>query len=323
MIENREIFAKICIFFGLIILICFFSCHANAQLKGFHYEANEKTREKIIADTKEAEQLGANFFRFQIITLMKNEKNTMYNREEYLRRVDIYLDILEDAIQHTNLWINVDLHDCPNAFFDICLAATEKIYERFKGYYRFLGNEINEPSVPNWLFYAQEQINLANRIAPDKLVFIQSFRGSPSTLNDLAVLKGKNWIPTFHFYHPFEITHQGVLQYKDKPYLYGKDFRKKNIEKKLEPVFKFIKKTKRIPIVTEFACVRWSGFPKFENCTAYIRDVIAIFNKNKIGWAYTGFRGNNVWTPFGAWNRNDTQEYPATWVLEEIKRGFI
>jgi hypothetical protein len=255
--------------------------------------------------------------------LDKDGANTAYNREQYINRISYQRDKLAEVISATNMFIIIDLHDCPNNYFSVCLDAAEMLYNKFYNNYNFIGIDINEPTVSNWNFWAQKFIDLTARVAPYKWAFIEPLRGSPSKINDLRNLKGDNWVASVHVYYPMKITHQGVLQYKDKPYLWGRDYTKKQLEKYLAPVRKFQLDYKKNIFIGEFASVRWSGFPKYDNTQFWVRDAIALFKKYQWSWAYLGFRGNQVWSVFGAWNRNDIQEYPATWVLEEIKKGFI
>lgn len=326
--ELKETFYKLAIYLCIVAFFCsvLLTCKAKADelhtLRGFHHEVNNKSKEEILSDVLEAENLGANLVRYQIHTWMKNDKNTLYNRGEYLSRVGSHLERIDHILDNVGSFVIVDLHDCPVRFFDVCLLATELLFDRYKDKARFLAVDINEPSIDNWESTAQQLINIANRVAPDKYIIIESYRGSPDEIGGLKNLKGKNWIPSAHVYFPMRVTHQGLLGNPNSPKRWGKDFTKKDLENNLKPLIKFQKQTGKKVFIGEFACVRWSGFPKLENTRFWVRDAISIFEKNNMSWAYLSFRGSKVWSPFMSWNKDDTQEYPATWVLEEIKKGF-
>lgn len=326
--SEKDDFGYLFFYLILILLFCFVLLLTKAKaeeiptLRGFHHEVNDKSKEEILADVLEAENLGANLVRYQIHTWMKNEKNTLYNRSEYLNRIGSHLERIDYLLDNVNSYVVVDLHDCPVRFFDVCLLATELLYERYKNKARFLAVDINEPSIDNWEDTAQQLINIANRVAPDKYIIIESYRGSPDEISGLKNLEGKNWIPSAHVYFPMRITHQGLLGYPNSAKKWGKDFTKRDLENNLRPLIKFQKQTGKKVFIGEFACVRWSGFPKQENTRYWVRDAISIFEKHGMSWAYLSFRGSRVWSPFGAWNKDDAQEYPATWVLDEIRKGM-
>lgn len=309
----------------IVLFLCslFLTCSSHAQ--GFNFEFSSVDVPQQIEQLQEAEKLGAKIARYQMYTgLDKNGKNTAYNREQYINRISYQRDKLAEVISTTNMFIIIDLHDCPNYYFSVCLDVAEMLYNKFYNNYNFIGIDINEPSVNKWSSYwAQKFIDLTNCVAPNKFAFVESYRGSPSTIKNLKNLRGRNWLASVHVYYPAEITHQGILGHKDKPYLWGKNFKKKDLEKYLQPVRDFQVKYGKEIYIGEFAAVRWSGFPRYVNTQFWVRDAISIFNKYGWHWSYLGFRNNSVWSPFMAWNRNDLQEYPSTWVLEEIKKGFI
>lgn len=313
------------IFVVLLIFALVLHCWmTESKAQGFNFEFGSVDVPEQIAQLQEAEALGATLQRYQMYTgLDKNAKDTAYNREQYINRISYQRDKLAEVIGSTNAFIIIDLHDCPNNFFQVCLDAAEMLYKKFDGNYNFIGIDINEPSVNKWSSYwSQKFIDLTNCIAPNKFAFVESYRGSPSTIKDLKNLRGRNWLASVHVYYPAEITHQGILGRKDKPYLWGKDFKKKDLEKYLQPVRDFQVKYGKEIYIGEFAAVRWSGFPRYVNTQFWVRDAISIFNKYGWHWSYLGFRNSNVWSPFMAWNRNDLQEYPNTWVVNEIVEGM-
>ena len=112
---------------------------------------------------------------------------------------------------------------------DVSLLESDELRERFVAFWvafekRFshmpeimfeLQNEIrNTPTPEKWNSLYKKTIEELRKISKERQIIVGSTAwGSPYTLKDLEVLDDEYVYYTFHFYDPFEFTHQrGVLQ---------------------------------------------------------------------------------------------------------------
>lgn len=164
---------------------------------------------------------------------------------------------------------------------------------------------INEPVVPDTFFTARKRAAWADlalaisreirAVDPDTPIMIEPVPWAfPESFKDLKPLPVEGLVYSFHFYTPRDFTHQGLqelsavvgVQYPSEKW----DRRK--LSAALQPVRDFSRQY-GIPIfVGEFSCVRWAPG---KSCSRYIRDVIDLFESERWGWTYLGWRGYQGW----------------------------
>ena len=114
-----------------------------------------------------------------------------------------------------------------------------------------------------------------------------------------------NTVYSFHFYHPFDFTHQrgaaGTLQAKPEDHPLGlrypgrikafwedapvEDWNRATIQARVEPVVEFGKKH-GVPIwCGEFGCTRWA-----DGAHQYLSDCLQTWEESGIGWCYYSYR---------------------------------
>lgn len=173
-------------------------------------------------------------------------------------------------------------------------------------------NEVKDVPPEEWNSLAERAIQAIRKHNPSRIIIVGSTCwNSPHTLKDLRVFNDENVAYTFHFYEPFEFTHQqGVLQaptafYNRKmPYpgdieLY-RDYQKciynnhnayarfsrmdkTYIRAALEPVKEFIKQhPDKILWCGEFGNIRHA---KAEWRLAWFKDVISFLKENRISYS--------------------------------------
>lgn len=170
-------------------------------------------------------------------------------------------------------------------------------------------NEVVNSTAEEWNMLYHNTVSSIRTLNPSRIIIIGSIEwNSPNHLKDLEILDDKNIIYTFHFYAPYEFTHQqGVLQertlyynrkmpyptndiqlYKDYYRLMGNttaynDFERMDIEflrKCLTPVGEFIKAhPDKMLWCSEFGTIRHCKITYREN---WMNDVITIMKEMNI-----------------------------------------
>lgn len=173
-------------------------------------------------------------------------------------------------------------------------------------------NEVKDVEAKKWNDLATKLIDGIRSINKKRKIIVGTTHwNSVDTLKDIKVFDDENVIYTFHFYKPFEFTHQqGVLQaqtalynrkmpypgdierYRDyRSFMYGETlpysgFTEMNrvfIWDALEPVKTFMEKNPdKIVWCGEFGNIRHA---KLEWRIAWFRDVIAFFKENQIPYS--------------------------------------
>lgn len=170
---------------------------------------------------------------------------------------------------------------------------------------------MNEPhgsgSAETWSRLVPELTNAIRQVDQVHPIVVEAPAwGNAEGFVDLKPLStDANTVYSFHFYHPFDFTHQrgaaGTLQatpedhplglrypgrikafWKDAPI---EDWNKATIRERVEPVVKF-RDTYKVPVwCGEFGCTRWA-----EGAPQYITDCLDTWEELGIGWAWYSYR---------------------------------
>ncbi len=195
-------------------------------------------------------------------------------------------------------------------FIDLWLAV-EKRYHHKKSIAFELLNEVRDIEPELWNRVADKIISALRNCNPDRVLIIGGTHwNSPHKLKDMHFYDDRNIVYTFHFYAPFEFTHQqGVLQadplyynckmpypgdierYRDyQMYVHGQNdayrgFERmdiKYLESELESVRNFTALHPQTKIwCGEFGTIRHAKLQWREN---YMRDLITLFKKYDISY---------------------------------------
>ena len=132
-----------------------------------------------------------------------------------------------------------------------------------------------------------------------------------------AAIPDDKIIYNFHFYQPHKYTHQGTKNNKKK-YNYpglinGKFINKKYLERELSYATQWAKKNKKLLFVGEF-----SVSSKAPNKEKYLIDLMDLFEKNNLSYAYFSFNGWIGWSyPFEDYTSNNQNKNSSLIVLSK------
>lgn len=247
-------------------------------------------------------------------------------REEIFQHLDHFISWCEKY--HLNVVLN--LHKAVGNYCDIKekveLLSDKKLQDRFVALWtafekRYntkplvafeLLNEVRDVNPKLWNDLAERTINAIRKLNPTRKIIVGSTAwNSPDKLRVLRLYDDENVIYTFHFYGPFEFTHQrGVLQsgplyynrnmawpsdpepYRDyqkfvngskNPYPYVAKFNKDWIRKQLQPAFDFAKAhPDKILWCGEFGTIRHCKMEYREN---WMQDVISLLKEHGISYS--------------------------------------
>lgn len=169
---------------------------------------------KIIKDA------GFNSVRVPIRWSAHAQKSFPYAIDEpFFQRID---RVIEDAFSN-NLMITINIHHYeeimsdPNAEEERFLALWEQIAKRYKNYsYDLIFEILNEPknnlTAGLWNNFINASIQTIRTEDKKRTLMVGTANwGGISSLNDLILPDDeKNLIVTFHYYSPFQFTHQGA-----------------------------------------------------------------------------------------------------------------
>lgn len=149
---------------------------------------------------------------------------------------------------------------------------------------------LNEPPMADdqWDTLAQS-LRRAVRLHDRRTAIILSGTyGDPNAMRRVASLGDRNVIHTFHHYHPFAYTHQGVypqyLMPRARP-------EKARLEEHLARVKQWQDKTGARVYVGEFSTARWAP-----EGARYLRDCMSIFEQYGWDWTYHAWREWHGWS---------------------------
>jgi len=224
-----------------------------------------------------------------------------YKINQYIfDRVD---HLINEAFKN-NLYIIVNIHHYeeimqdPEKHKERFLRLWEQIAEHYKDYPDMLYFELlNEPcqnlTSKLWNQYLKEAIKIIRKTNPTRKIIV-----GPTEWNNLYKLKeleipldDKNLIVTFHYYNPFQFTHQGAEWVNPAPPVgvkwMGTDKEKRTVEFELDIAVDWAKEHGNVPLyMGEFGAyskadlesrVRWTSF------------VARSAEKRGIAWSYWEF----------------------------------
>ncbi len=277
-------------------------------------------------DVKNIASMGLDHIRVGFDQVVVEDPVSGKYREEIFQHIDHFISWCEKY--HLNVVLN--LHKAVGNYCDIKekveLLDDKGLQERFtalwvafeKRYHNKplvafeLLNEVRDVNPKLWNDLAERTIQAIRTLNSDRKIIIGSTAwNSPSKLQHLRLYDDANIIYTFHFYGPFEFTHQrGVLQsgplyynrdmswpsdpepYREyqkfvngskDPYPNVKQFDKEWIRRELQPAFDFARKhPDKILWCGEFGTIRHCKIEYREN---WMRDVISLLKENGISYS--------------------------------------
>lgn len=281
--------------------------------------------------------LGMDHIRLGFDQLVMEEKPFVYRERTFL-----CIDRFIEWCEKNGLGIVLNMHKALGNYCDVKeereLLEDAELQERFIAMWvyfekRYAGkpnvifellNEVRNVPPDKWNSLAERTVNAIRAENPLRRIIIGSTCwNSPSTLSKLRLYDDENIIYTFHFYEPFEFTHQrGVLQppcayynrempypgdierYRDfRRFVYGEEnpypnfteVNKEMLRTMLKPALDFADShPDKILWLGEFGTIRHAGIKYRE---AWMRDVIDIVSEKGIPycvWNYlsTPYDGN-------------------------------
>ena len=190
-----------------------------------------------------------------------------------------------------------DLHANPSRNVERLAAIWAQVAERFAGQPRDrLWFEIeNEPNDvltnSNLVDTLSPALAAIRKTNPDRPVVIggENWSGIDS-LATLELPDDANVVPTFHYYEPFDFTHQGATWVSPTPptgRVYGSDADIERLTRDVAKVRSYIKRTGKTPFIGEFGA---NGPIPLDQRVTYQRTVRTAFDATGIGmcaWGYT------------------------------------
>lgn len=144
-----------------------------------------------------------------------------------------------------------------------------------------------------WVPFAQTLIRAIRSVDPDRtIVFEPAPWGFPAGFASLEPLPFPNIVYSFHFYHPHELTHQGIAGYRLGASYPSRDWHRARLSAELEPVRKFAARHGAAIYVGEFSCIRWA--PGL-SAARYLEDLVELFAAEGWSWTYHAWRAYHGW----------------------------
>ena len=268
---------------------------------------------------------GANHIRWQLLwggfPNGPADTATIQEYRDWLEREYKRLDQLLPVCEELGMLIVIDVHTPPGGrdkdsnmplfqkkeLQDEFLHTWEVIATRFKGNKAVWGYDLlNEPcegtvvdGLMNWHEMATETAKRIRKIDAERAIIVEPAPwGSPDSLDWFEPLEGiENLVYSVHMYLPHKFTHQSV--YDSIPPLHypgeidGKFWDKSQLEKALEPVFRFQRDNHVHIYLGEFSAIRWAPG---DSAWRYLKDCIEIFETHDWDWAYHAFREWDGWS---------------------------
>ncbi len=276
-------------------------------------------------DIRNIASFGVDHIRLGFDQVVLEEKPGVY-RERIFRLIDNFVYWCKES----NVNVVLNLHKAVGNYADIresvSLMADAELQERFVSLWleferRYHGrpdiafellNEVRDVDPNIWNNLVQRTVKAIREKNPTRKIIIGGTSwNSAGALRHLRLYDDGNIIYTFHFYSPFEFTHQrGVLQaaplyynremaypsdiepyrdfrrfvYGDKnPYPDNKRMDKEWIREQMQPAFDFVKAhPDKILWCGEFGTIRHCRLEYREN---WMRDVISLLKENGISYS--------------------------------------
>jgi len=214
------------------------------------------------------------------------------------------IDHVVNTALENGLFVIINIHhyeelmQYPEKHKDRFLALWKQIAEHYKDYTNILIFELlNEPcmNLTNelWNNYLTEAIKVIRESNPERYIIVGPGNwNSIYSLNELRLPKGeKNLIVTFHYYNPFNFTHQGAewvnLQLPVGVKWLGTEEEKRAIDNDLDMAVMWAKNNGNIPLyMGEFGAYSKADMDSRVRWTCY---VARSAEKRGIAWAYWEF----------------------------------
>ena len=241
-------------------------------------------------------------------------------------------EILLREVSRQGMYAIIDLHntsstDLPvtSAFWNnavnkqIWINNWKAIVQRFLPYKAHIwGYDIlNEPTMDNsqaaanYLLWATDIVAAIRTFDADTPVIVEGtpWANASNFANGgsgIPVINDSKVIYSFHFYDPYNFTHQGISVFNNQPTTsswsdqssypgtIGSTYYDKNkLQQLLQPVRNFQLAHNNVPIyVGEFSALRWAPGAK-----QYISDAISLFEQYGWSWTYLGYQSFHGWDP--------------------------
>lgn len=224
---------------------------------------------------------------------------------------------LVDTASAAGLNVMLNMHHYDELFADPAAHA-----DRFAGLWRQIAAEfadapdgvwfelLNEPhdelrdaNLLAILTPALAQVRATNLVRP-VVIGGQNYSGIDS-LSTLPMPDDPNVVPTFHYYDPFDFTHQGASWVSPAPALgrtFGSDSDIAALRRDLGKVTAYIERTGRVPFVGEYGAIDHPEVPLAQRI-AYMGTTSAAFASvgvQSCAWGYTNsfrLRDGDQWLP--------------------------
>lgn len=274
------------------------------------------------ADVKNIADMGLDHIRLGFDQIVVEESPYKYRDEifEIIKRfaswckkydLNLVLNLHKSLGNYCDIKEDVTLLESPE-LQDRFVALWREFEKRFEGYdyvaFELL-NEVRNVKADDWNSLAGRAVSEIRKLNPDRIIIIGGTHwNSPSTVGRIKLFDDPNIVYTFHFYEPYEFTHQrGVLQapplfynrvmhypsdiapYREYRECIGADLGsykklarmdKEALRKMLQPAFDFAKKhPDKILWCGEFGTIRHAPLRSREN---YMRDIISMLKENGI-----------------------------------------
>lgn len=232
------------------------------------------------------------------------------NSYQFRATINTELDELDAVLpfaQQNGMGIIIDMHQVPAGACSNPQVQEElaqfwaDIAARFDGWPAVWGFDLmNEPHcTSNQWSVLSVKLAAAIRSRSAKTIFVMHRFDDPSRMSELRPLPFANVVYGFHFYLPKVTTFQGV-DGTPTGARYSKSV--SWMRKQLAAVEKFRKRYGVRIANTEFGCSRMSGWPRYDNQTAWMRDAVEAFRA--VGAEIAIYNGVSdlpfdVWTPLG------------------------
>lgn len=273
-------------------------------------------------DVKNIADMGLDHIRLGFDQIVVEESPYKYRDEifEIIKRfaswckkydLNLVLNLHKSLGNYCDIKEDVTLLESPE-LQDRFVALWREFEKRFEGYdyvaFELL-NEVRNVKADDWNSLAGRAVSEIRKLNPDRIIIIGGTHwNSPSTVGRIKLFDDPNIVYTFHFYEPYEFTHQrGVLQapplfynrvmhypsdiapYREYRECIGADLGsykklarmdKEALRKMLQPAFDFAKKyPDKILWCGEFGTIRHAPLRSREN---YMRDIISMLKENGI-----------------------------------------
>lgn len=193
------------------------------------------------------------------------------------------------------LWEDYKFHDFLNETWDVLAKRYADRGDVIAGYDLF--NEPNmdkqiENTPSDWNALAKRLTETIRQYDKQHVIIVESTGwASAAGFEQLKPTGDSKTVYSFHFYEPFQFTHQNVYDPAD-PVSYpgeiaGTYWDKKALEARMRPVVEFQEKTGCQIYVGEFSVIRWAPG---ESGVKYLRDILSLFETNGWSWAYHAYR---------------------------------